>query len=239
MTDSNSEKPANLNFEDSFDQDLADLLALEERIQAHYEHIDNLFEHLEILENIRSALNSFERRLRDVERLLTAVNWDMGSFLYGHMYCATVGAYECLMHAVIDALVNSNAFSKSALTYLANQKSDLPGTINLGLKKRPIRTREEARERLRRATLIDAERIANTIKRLFDLDLPVPIDSKRVARLRNLFAHNGGVDVDGSVEPMSKDRVLDLVHQLDELVADTTTRIGDSIANLGERSDNN
>lgn len=220
---------------ETLDHEMLELAALENQIQVHAEYIDNLFEHLGILEGIRLTLNIFSKRLQDIERLLLEVKRDMGSFLYGHIYCAAVGAYECFMHDVLDMLIDSNTFSKSALAYLTSQEHDIPGAVNLRLKKHPIRSREEARDRLRRATLIDAETIATTVKRLFDLDLPVPADSKKVARLRNLFSHNGGVNTDGSVEHMGKKVVLELVSQLDELVAGTTTRINVAIESLSRR----
>ncbi|CAE6727205.1 hypothetical protein R69658_01640 [Paraburkholderia aspalathi] len=239
MFEEESMKTNDTNDDESLDHDMLELAALEDKIHANAEHISNLFEHLGILEGIRSTLNSFRKRLQEIECLLLEVRRDMGSFLYGHMYCAAIGAYECLMHDVMDVLIDSDTFSKSALTYLAGQDRDSHDAVKLGLKKKPIRTREDARDRFRRATLIDAEMIATTVKRLFDLDFPVPVDSKKMARLRNLFAHNGGVKPDGSVEHMSKDRVLDLVQQLDELVGETTMRINAAIESVSRKQESN
>jgi len=76
-----------------------------------------------------------------------------------------------------------------------------------------------------KATLLDAQKIADSVKAWFEIDIPLLKNSEVIQERRNLFSHNGGKYHTGKIEFPDKKEVMSLLETLDETVALTAQMI--------------
>jgi len=218
------------SFEDDGEIDLELFLKV---IESDQLELDAMFEKMDVLLAIRDALSRFHDNLFQIERLLTKPDLEIENFLLGHFYSAAVGAYEVFMRDLIFSLIEHNQSYerlKDALSLKINNEIFINIPKLKEFKENP--SKNTLREKIYKTTFIDAQKVTKSIGVWIGFEIAVLEASDIVTSKRNIFTHNGGIRIDGSVETIAVDDVLGLIENLDKNIATAAVVIACKIENL-------
>lgn len=233
-----------MNIEDQNDDGLENLTVINNELQQlelHWSDIEDQFQWLDVLDDVRNAIFSFEKKIASIEARLSSVSCESDdSYIRGYYYSAAVGAYECFVHDMFDALILRDEYFLATKKYLLQNSIDNKVFVNIRGKGKLTESssRKDLKQLFYDVSLIDAAKIAHSVKNFFAINFPVPDNVAEINELRNLFVHNGGRLVGGEQRDVTPQEVSNLIEQLNSLISAYANEIGDRAHQLGAMKPN-
>jgi hypothetical protein len=227
--------------DDGLDDDLSVINDGLQQLELHQLDIEDQFQWLDVLDDVRRAIFSFEKKIASIEAHLSSVSFDSDDrHIRGYYYSAAVGAYECFVHDIFDALILRDEYFLAAKKYLLQNKINNEFFINIRSKGKLTESssKQDLQQIFYNATLIDATKIAHSVEHLFALNFPVPPNVAEINELRNLFVHNGGRLLNGEQKDVTPQDVSSLLNQLTSLISSYANEIGNRAHQLGTMKPN-